>query len=117
MCRVKADFATDWPGARRMVRARVIATGLSALFLLAGRPQRAQAEAPPLTPMTFAIASNVLDKPAGETALQHGLHEGPHRKTIPLGDQMDRRAHQRSAHHTPVQQQLGEFGRVKIVQP
>jgi hypothetical protein len=74
MRRVKADSATDWPGARRMVGTRVvIITGLSALFLLAGRPQRAQAEAPPLTPLTFAIASNVLDKPAGETALQHLL--------------------------------------------
>jgi hypothetical protein len=74
MRRVKADLSTGWPGARRMVRTRVIVTGLSALFLLAGRPQRAQAEAPPLTPLTFAIASNVLDKPAGETALQHLLN-------------------------------------------
>ncbi|WP_062091112.1 hypothetical protein [Caballeronia udeis] len=76
MRRVKADFAIDRPGARRMVRTRVIVSCLSALFLLAGRPQRAQAEAPPLaplTPLTFAIASNVLDKPAGETALQHLL--------------------------------------------
>jgi hypothetical protein len=74
MRRVKTDFATDWPGARRMVRIRVIVTGLTALFLLAGRPQRAQAEALTLAPLTFAIASNVLDKPAGETALQHLLN-------------------------------------------
>ena len=74
MRRVKADFATDWPGARRMVRIRVIVTGLTALFLLAGRPQRAQAEALTVAPLTFAIASNVLDKPAGETALQHLLN-------------------------------------------
>jgi len=74
MRRVKADLSTGWPGARRMVRTRVIVTGLSALFLLAGRPHRAQAEAPPLAPLTFAIASNVLDKPAGETALQHLLN-------------------------------------------
>ena len=74
MHRVKADVATDWPGVRRMVRTRVIIAGLSAFFLLTGRPQRAQAEAPLLTPMTFAIASNVLDKPAGETALQHLLN-------------------------------------------
>ena len=73
MCRVKADFAIDRSGARRMVRARVIGTCLSAFFLLAGRPGRAQAEAPPLTPLTFAIASNVLDKPAGETSLHHLL--------------------------------------------
>ena len=76
MRRAKAEFAADWPGARRIVRTRVVVTCLSALFLLAGRPQRAQAEAPPLaplTPLTFAIASNVLDKPAGETALQHLL--------------------------------------------
>ena len=74
MRRVKTDFATDWPGARRMVRIRVIVTGLTALFLLAGRPQRAQAEALTVAPLTFAIASNVLDKPAGETALQHLLN-------------------------------------------
>ena len=74
MRRVKTDFATDWPGARRMVRIRVIVTGLTALFLLAGRPQPAQAEALTLAPLTFAIASNVLDKPAGETALQHLLN-------------------------------------------
>jgi len=74
MRRVKADPSTGWPGARRVVRTRVIVTGLSALFLLAGKPQRAQAEAPPLTPLTFAIASNVLDKPTGETALQHLLN-------------------------------------------
>jgi hypothetical protein len=73
---VKADSATDWPGARRMVRSRVFVTSLSALFLLAGGWQYARAEAPPLapsTPLTFAIASNVLDKPSGETALQHLL--------------------------------------------
>ena len=74
MRRVKADLSTGWPGARRMVRIRVIVTGLTALFLLAGRPQRAQAEALTVAPLTFAIASNVLDKPAGETALQHLLN-------------------------------------------
>jgi hypothetical protein len=71
-----ADAAIDWPGARRMVRGRVIVTGLGALFLLAGGWQYARAEPPPLapsTPLTFAIASNVLDKPSGETALQHLL--------------------------------------------
>jgi hypothetical protein len=73
---VKADSAIDWPGARRLVRNRVFVICLSALFLLAGGWQYARAEAPllaPSTPLTFAIASNVLDKPSGETALQHLL--------------------------------------------
>ena len=76
MRRAKADLSTRWPGARRMVRARVIVTGLSALFVLIGRSQCSQAEAPPLTsltPFTFAIASNVVDQPTGETALRHML--------------------------------------------
>lgn len=72
MRRVKADLTSDWPGARRMVR-MLVGICLSTLFFLAGGWQRAQAEAPPLTPFTFAVASNVLDKPAGETALQHLL--------------------------------------------
>ena len=55
-----------------MVRTRV-GVLLTTLFLLAGGWQRVQAEAPRLAPFTFAIASNVLDKPAGETALQHLL--------------------------------------------
>ena len=52
-----------------MVRGRVAFVCLSTLLLLSGW-QRAQAEAPSLT---FAIASNVLDKPVGETSLQHML--------------------------------------------
>jgi hypothetical protein len=52
-----------------VVRGRVADVCLSALLLLSGW-QRAQAEAPSLT---FAIASNVLDEPAGETSLQHML--------------------------------------------
>lgn len=76
MRRAKADLSTRSPGACRMVCTRVIVTGLSALFLLIGRSPRAQAEAPPLTsltPLTFAIASNVVDQPTGETALRHML--------------------------------------------
>lgn len=73
MRRVKADSAVDWPRARRMVRARFAFVCafvcLSALLLLSGL-QRAQAEAPSLT---FAIASNVLDKSTGETSLQQML--------------------------------------------
>ena len=75
MRRVKADLSTDWPGARRMERTRVVIC-LTTLLLLAGRWQCAHAEAPPPTPptpLTFAIASNVLDKQAGEPALQHLL--------------------------------------------
>jgi hypothetical protein len=72
MHRVKPELTTGWPGARRMARTRV-AICLTPLFLLAGGWQQAQAEAPPLTSFTFAIASNVLDKPAGETAFQHLL--------------------------------------------
>ena len=49
----------------------------SAFVLLGIGWQHAQAEAPPLTSLTssltFAIASNALDKPADETALQHML--------------------------------------------
>ena len=71
MLRAKADLTTGWPGARRMVRT-LVGICLTPLFLLAGGWQRAQAEAP-LAPLTFAIASNVLDMPAGETALQHLL--------------------------------------------
>lgn len=70
---VKVDLTTDRPGARRMVRSRTVGIFLTTLFLLTGGWPRAQAEAPPLAPFTFAIASNVLDKPAGETALQHLL--------------------------------------------
>jgi hypothetical protein len=82
MHRVKPSFTNGGLGARRMVRTRVVVTCLSALLALAEGLQRAQAEAPPLaslaslatlTPLTFAIASNVLDKPAGEVALQHLL--------------------------------------------
>ncbi len=73
---IKADAAIDWPGARRMVPSRVIVTGLGALLLLAGGSRHASAEAPtlaPSAPLTFAIASNGLDKPSGETAFQHLL--------------------------------------------
>lgn len=69
MRRVKADFAVDWPRVRRMERGRFAFVCLSALLLLGGW-QRAQAEAPSLT---FAIASNVLDKPGGETSLKRML--------------------------------------------
>jgi hypothetical protein len=69
MRRVKADSAADWPRARRMVRGRFAFVCLNALLLLGGW-QPVRAEAPSLT---FAIASNGLDKPTGETSLQHML--------------------------------------------
>ncbi|WP_235443038.1 hypothetical protein [Caballeronia mineralivorans] len=73
MRRVKADSDADWPRARRMVRGRfafVCAFVCLGALLLLGGWQHARAEAPSLT---FAIASNVLDKPAGETSLQQML--------------------------------------------
>jgi hypothetical protein len=73
MHRVKANFANCGLRARRIARTLVTVTCLNALFFLAGVSQRAQAETPALTSLTFAIASNVLDKPAGETSLHHML--------------------------------------------
>jgi hypothetical protein len=55
-----------------MARACVVWLGMFVLFAIGS--QRAQAEEPtPAPTLTFAIASNVLDKPADEPVLQHML--------------------------------------------
>jgi hypothetical protein len=46
---------------------------------------------------------------AGELAIQHRLHERPQHQAIVRGHEVNRRAHQRHAHHVSVDQQLPEL--------